>query len=44
MVQDHWTLPTGITIIRSWYRDLPPQALQQHEVVAGFLIANGAEV
>jgi ankyrin repeat protein len=35
-------LTNGDYYYRSWYRDLPPQALQQHEVVAGFLIAKGA--
>lgn len=36
-------LTNGDYYYRSWYRDLPPHALQQHAVVAGFLIANGAD-
>ena len=35
-------LTNGDYHYRSWYRDLPPQALQRHEVVAGYLIAHGA--
>ena len=35
-------LTNGDYYYRSWYRDLPPQSLQRHEVVAGYLIAHGA--
>ncbi|QEC43564.1 ankyrin repeat domain-containing protein [Pseudobacter ginsenosidimutans] len=35
-------LTNGDYYYRSWYRDLPPQSLQRHEVVAGYLIAYGA--
>ncbi|WP_127124584.1 ankyrin repeat domain-containing protein [Pseudoflavitalea rhizosphaerae] len=35
-------LTNGDYHYRSWYRDLPPQSIQRHEVVAGYLIACGA--
>lgn len=35
-------LTNGDYYFRSWYRDLPPNAIQQHEVIAGYLIAHGA--
>lgn len=35
-------LTNGDYYYRSWYRDLPVQAIRKHEVVAGYLIARGA--
>lgn len=41
-----WARPLDLTNgdyhYRSWYRDLPQEAIQQHAVVAGYLIAHGA--
>lgn len=36
-------LTNGDYYYRSWYRELPPGAIQQHQVIAGFLIAHGAD-
>jgi ankyrin repeat protein len=35
-------LTNGDYHYRSWYRDLPPTALQKHEVLIGYLVARGA--
>ncbi|MGN6418726.1 MAG: ankyrin repeat domain-containing protein [Pseudobacter sp.] len=35
-------LTNGDYYYRSWCRDLPPGAIQQHQVIAGYLIAHGA--
>ncbi|GGB19383.1 ankyrin repeat domain-containing protein [Puia dinghuensis] len=35
-------LTNGDYYYRSWYRDLPPTGLQQHEVLIGYLMARGA--
>lgn len=35
-------LTYGDYYYRSWYRDLPPQGLQKHELLVGYLIAKGA--
>jgi uncharacterized protein len=35
-------LTNGDYHYRSWYRDLPPNAIRKHEVVIGFLMARGA--
>lgn len=36
-------LTNGDYYYRSWYRDLPPNAIQSHALIAGFLIAHGAD-
>jgi ankyrin repeat protein len=35
-------LTNGDYHYRSWYRDLPPNAIKKHEVVIGYLMARGA--
>ena len=35
-------LTNGDYHYRSWYRDLPPNAIRKHEVVIGYLMARGA--
>jgi len=35
-------LANGDYHYRSWYRDLPPNAIRKHEVVIGYLMARGA--
>lgn len=36
-------LTNGDYHYRSWYRDLPTEAIQEHSVIAGYLIAHGAD-